>query len=156
MSRMLRKLERQLDQLEKLIKMSGRENRKISGASVGWHISHSLKVCNKVFEALNASDPKEYRKEFSLPRILVLLSGYIPRGKARAPKLVLPPKEIKEDDLLTDLQVVRNQLRNFNVLPKNSFFEHPYFRKVSKKRTPRFLVVHTRHHLKIIRDILKN
>lgn len=150
-----KKLGQQVEQLQELVPCREITNRDISGATVGWHISHCLKVCTEVFDALAASNPAAFKKEFSLPRFLVLLTGHIPRGKARAPKKVLPEGEANNDHLQAQVLEVREKLKNFDELPSNSYFEHPYFKKVSKDQTPRFLVVHTKHHLKIIRDILK-
>ena len=37
----------------------------------------------------------------------------------------------------------------------NAYFRHLIFGNLNKKRTIRFLQIHTAHHLKIIQDILK-
>ena len=37
----------------------------------------------------------------------------------------------------------------------NAYFRHLIFGYLNKKRTIRFLQIHTAHHLKIIKDILK-
>lgn len=155
MKRSKEKLAGQLEQLQELIPSKDIIRKDISGASVGWHISHCLKVCTTVFDALEASNPAEYKKEFSLPRTLVLFSGYIPRGKARAPKKVLPEENANINYMKEQVLEARQKLKNLDKLPGDAYFEHPYFRKVSRNQTPRFLVVHTKHHLKIIKDILK-
>ena len=41
-------------------------------------------------------------------------------------------------------------------ISKDHYFEHPFFGKIKRKETIRFLEIHTNHHLKIIDDILKS
>ncbi|MEO0902674.1 MAG: hypothetical protein AAFY00_11940, partial [Bacteroidota bacterium] len=40
-------------------------------------------------------------------------------------------------------------------LSEDAHFEHPNFDVINKGQTKRFLKIHTGHHLKIIKDILK-
>jgi len=40
-------------------------------------------------------------------------------------------------------------------LPKDRYFEHPFFGKLKLKQTINFLEIHTMHHLDIIEDIKK-
>jgi hypothetical protein len=51
--------------------------------------------------------------------------------------------------------LVTKNLESFNDLEKNSFFIHPLFKQLNKKQTIKFLKLHTNHHFKIIKDILK-
>ncbi|WP_290700892.1 hypothetical protein [Lacinutrix sp.] len=58
---------------------------------------HSLKVINKVSDALQNSDPATYKKNFSfLGKVF-----FIPREKAKAPKHVKPPEVILKEDLVS-------------------------------------------------------
>ena len=89
-------------------------------------------------------------------RTILFPIGYFPRGKARAPKYVLPPEIITLDDLNTQLLVAKENINTLNSLNKAMYFKHPIFGMLAKKQTLRFLEMHTNHHLKIINDILKN
>ena len=80
---------------------------------------------------------------------------YIPRGKAKAPKVVLPPNHFSAEDLFSQLKLAKKQIESTKQLPKKSYFTHHIFGMLSKKQTLYFLAMHTNHHLKIIKDILK-
>ena len=106
-------------------------------------------------EALEKSDPKEYQWSFSLPKILVYSLNKIPRGKGRAPKSVQPEEgAFPEEILQANLQVAKEQLKKLSSLPAHKHFKHPYFGKLHVKSTTKFLGLHTKHHLDIIRDII--
>lgn len=127
----------------------------VSKANVGWHLDHSLKVINSVFGALKSSNPSEYKKEFNALRVLTFAIGYFPRGKAKAPKRVAPPEIILKDDIVSQLDLAIVNLENIDKLDGNQFFTHPLFKQLNKKETVKFLRLHTNHHLKIVKDILK-
>ena len=55
-------LEKELKFIEDSIQFKERKNLKVSKATVGWHLDHSLKVLNSVLFAIKNSDPKLYKK----------------------------------------------------------------------------------------------
>ncbi len=128
---------------------------KISKVDVAWHLDHSLKTINRICEALEASDPNKFKSNFSLSRVFVFAWGDFPRGVAESPKLVRPPKEIMTDNLYLQIEEARENLKKMELLDAKAHFRHPYFNVIDKGQTKRFLKIHTNHHLKIIRDILK-
>lgn len=130
-------------------------NLKVSKANVGWHIDHSLKVVNSVYESLKSSNPLEYKKEFNSLRSIIFFLGFFPRGKAKSPKRVLPPEIIKKEEIETQLNLAIKNLESLQLISENQFFTHPLFKQLNKKKTIKFLGLHTNHHLKIIKDILK-
>jgi hypothetical protein len=132
-----------------------KEDLKISKGSIGWHLDHSLKVINSVFEGLKTSNPLEYKKEFNKMRFFVFLIGSFPRGKAKSPKRVLPPEIILKKDIESQLDIAITNLKDIDKLDRNQFFTHPLFKQLNKKQTVKFLRLHTNHHLKIVKDILK-
>lgn len=144
-----------INQLESKIKFLETSNLQISRANVGWHIEHCLLTLNGVIKFLAQSDPKNYSWSFNLIRILVLFRKKIPRGRAKAPKLVLPEGNLTQESLQTHVSLTQNAMKELGLLSKDNYFEHPYFGKLKLEQTIKFLEVHTQHHLTIIEDIIK-
>ena len=128
----------------------------VSAGALGWHIEHSLLVITQIIEGVKRSDPKKYKWVFNFKRLVILGSNKIPRGKAKAPDSVRPKEDIDELTILESIAKARNSLNELLACPKNSYFIHPYFGQLNKAATIRFFEVHTKHHLKIIQDILNN
>lgn len=127
----------------------------ISKSSVGWHIEHSLLTINLIIEAVKKSDSLKYRWRFNVKRLLVFTINKIPRGKAKAPKVVTPEKYDIES-LNMHIKKAKERLNDLSKLDAGNFFLHPYFGNLNLKHTIKFLEIHTNHHLKIIDDILKS
>ena len=144
-----------LDEMEEYIHFRKTLDTNVSKVDIGWHLDHSLKVINGVFTTLRNSDPEKHRPKFSFSRLVVFTFGRFPRGKAKAPEAVLPGPEADQMELMARFQEARENFNSFDSLHKNNYFRHPYFNHLNKKQSKRLLEVHTRHHLKIIRDILR-
>ncbi len=146
-----------VDQLESYIPKYSLQNPSISNSTVGWQIEHSLKTINQIVYAIKKSEPNTYKWKFNFNRLLVLdILNKIPRGKAKAPKVVQPEGEITEKSLLESVKKVKENLSNWNEISKNSYFNHPFFGDLNKNSTLKFLILHTNHHLKIVEDMCKN
>ncbi|WP_026776999.1 DUF1569 domain-containing protein [Polaribacter sp. Hel_I_88] len=148
-------LEKELKFIEDSIQFKELKNLIVSKATVGWHLDHSLKVLNSVLLAIKESDPNLYKKKFNSVRFITFTLGKFPRGKVKAPKRVLPPEIIETEVIENQLEEVKSKLKYMNELEENQFFDHPFFDHLNKKQTIKFLGMHTNHHLKIIKDILK-
>jgi hypothetical protein len=144
-----------LDQVESRISLFSNENSAISKSNVGWHIEHSLLTLNGVTKFLTHSNPKDYKWKFNFIRIIVLKTGKIPRGKAKAPQIVVPKDTISKTQLLANLEQTRKLILELETISNDHYFEHPFLGKLKKKAAIRFLEIHTNHHLKIIEDIIK-
>lgn len=152
----MQELHKLLDKLQSDISSFDKVNLAISSGSVGWHIAHSLKTIDQIVTACKHSNPSEYQWHFNFKRFLFLsIAKKFPRGKARAPKIVRPEGEINQEILALNLEKVKENLQNWKGLDANVHFPHPYFGVLNKKETENFLVLHTKHHLMIIKDILK-
>jgi len=152
----LKNLEILLDQFESRIPLFEKENLAISKSNIGWHIEHSLLTLNGVIKFLTHSNPKDYKWKFNFIRIIVLKTGKIPRGKAKAPQIVVPKDTISKTQLLANLEQTRKLVLELETISKEHYFEHPFFGKLKRNDTIRFLEIHTNHHLKIIEDIIKS
>ncbi len=145
----------ELVELEGYIKYHDSIDPNVSKVPVAWHLDHSLRTINEIYKAVKKSNPKEYRGSFHLGRSILLWTNTIPRGKAEAPKIVTPPDTISIDSLHINLNKAWLNLNAFDSIPKKAFFTHPYLGRLKKKTAKHFLEIHTEHHLKIIRDIIK-
>lgn len=151
----MQKLDRLIQELESNIKNFEVTNLSISKAAIGWHIDHCFIMISRVISALEKSDPADFKPNFSWKRIIVFATNTVPRGKIKAPDVVLPQGEITEQSLKQHLEKVKEKILKIEKFDKNSFFPHPFLKDLNVKQTRKFLILHTTHHVKIMRDILK-
>jgi hypothetical protein len=144
-----------LPELASYITDHNQSNQAISEASVGWHIEHSLLVIKQITATVAQSEPKLYKSKFNMSRFFVFLSNTIPRGKAKAPKVVIPAENITLETLQESLKNTYQAVAYLKDCQEQQYFMHPFFGQLNKKQTIKFLAIHTQHHLKIIRDIIK-
>ena len=153
----MQNLQNLISQLESKISQFETTNLTVSGGSVGWHIEHSLKTIDQIVTACKNSNPVNYQWHFNFKRFLIMsIAKKIPRGKARAPKIVRPEGDISTESLTLSLEKVKENLKNWGNLDKNANFPHPFFGILNKKETEKFLLLHTKHHLMIVNDMLKS
>jgi len=144
-----------IKELESYLPLKDKRNPSVSTSDVAWQIDHSLKVFNLVSETLLNSNPELHSSKFNKWRLLCFTIGYFPRGRVKAPKYVRPPEIISTEDLNAQIQTVYQNIEKLKSANKHAHFKHFIFGVLHKKRTIRFLQLHTNHHLKIIRDMLK-
>ena len=150
----MKKLAELIDELESFIKDQQKVNPAISAGSIGWHIEHCLLTIDIVIEALRQSVPEEYQPKFHLWKNIVMTSKIIPRGRAKAPRSVRPANDLSTESLFRHVVNCRGQLNVFKTLERNHHFLHPYFGQMNSNQAVKFLRIHTRHHLKIIKEIV--
>jgi len=148
-------LENKLNQIERYLSHCDRKNTKVSKVTVGWQLDHSLKVINAVVTTMQNSDPKLYKDNFSFLGKVLLKLNYFPKGKARAPKHIMPPETVSKAAIISQLALAKEHIKQIESLDENVFFKHPMFGNINKKRVVPFLNTHTNHHLKIVKSILK-
>ncbi len=150
----MQKLINLVDELASYIPQLEARNETVSSSTVGWQIEHSLLVISSVIEWVKRSDPSKYKWSFRPFKYLIFWRGKIPRGKSRAPKFVVPDTFTSES-LLNHIETCRAKITEFESVGAGHYFSHPYFGDTKKKDVIPFLELHTDHHLKIIKDILK-
>ena len=152
----MQKIQSVITQLE--IKLANAENinSAISKSSVGWHIEHSLITINLIIDAVKNSTPENYKWKFNAVRFFVFTFNHIPRGKGKAPKIVQPKDDFTVVSIRERLLITKEKINELERLSKNNYFKHPYLGDLNLKATEIFLVIHTKHHLAIINDIIKS
>jgi phosphoribosyl-dephospho-CoA transferase len=113
-----------------------------------------LQVINRVIDEAINSNPAEFNSKSNSKWWYVSTFGKIPRGKVKAPDVVNPSFDITKEDIKTTLEYARLSVSELSSLEKNNFYEHHVLLHLNKRKIKRFLKVHTRHHLRIINDII--
>lgn len=150
------KLHAELQNLKQHINQCQVQKSEVSKGSVGWHIAHSLLVCDSIAKALAKSNPVEYRAKFSILKWVTFTFKALPQGVAKAPERVTPRTEPNSAELETQFQNTLESIKSINALPEKAFFSHPVFGAINRNKATTFLEVHTHHHIKIIANILKS
>ena len=151
----MNKLLKLVSKLETHISDFSKINHEISEVNIGWHIVHSFLVITSVTKSIVKSDPSNFKKKFSFKAFYVLLFKKFPSGKAKAPSFTQPQQELTEVYIKEIIQEARLSLDSLFKAQKNQYFTHPIFGDLQLRKAIKFLGVHTNHHEKIIRDILK-
>jgi hypothetical protein len=129
-------------------------NESLSHWAVGQHIHHILIVANGIIQNLQDSKIGSGKERLSLVKFLSLTFSYIPRGKAKSPERVMPSDNITQEIVREAYAVFEKKMPIVNTLPRDSWFNHPVFGDLRRDNALRFIEVHSKHHIKIIRDIL--
>jgi hypothetical protein len=146
-------LEKLIRQLESYIPDHGRVNNAVSSSGVGWHIEHSLITIQRIIRAVKASDPGTYKWSYKFNRMRVMITKTIPRGVAKAPQVVIPQEQTDEATLRASVNKALEMSKEIASIQRKQNFTHPYLGQLNKRAAIQFLVIHTHHHLKIIKDI---
>ncbi len=148
-------LENQLAEIESFFSKQELIDSNISSASIGWHMEHSLLVIDGIIYSLSKSIPENYKPTFNWSKQFIFLRKQIPRGKARAPKSVVPTN-FDSEHLLKHIQKTKEYIKRLANQKPGQFFNHPGLGALTLKDTVKFLQIHTHHHLQIMREILRN
>ncbi len=151
----MKRLNKYLKEIERQIPNAHEKDEKVSAQSVGWQLDHTLRVIIGISKELAKEKEADYKSKRNVAKSYIFLTKTIPRGKGRAPERVVS----KDNDFTTEklsslLDLARESLAQLKAVPKDNFFTHPLFGDLKKKKAIKFIGIHTKHHLKIVRDIL--
>ena len=157
-------LERALSQLDNLIELAGDQNRlnlrdpALSGWSVAEQIEHLRRSDLTILKALEELDEDGPRQGSpSIAGRLVLITGFIPRGKGRAPGAT-SPGDTDLPALPGGLETVRQGFLSLKpglerLAACRATIRHPALGHFTALQMLSFAGIHHHHHQKIIRDI---
>jgi len=148
-------LEKEIQQIRSYLEEIDINKTSISSSSVGWHLDHALRTIYAIIKALQRADPSLYKWEFNLGRVFILTFKFIPRGTAIAPKNLVSQSNVNKERILVLLNKTEASLARLTELDPNSYFIHADAGTLKLDAAKKFMLIHTRHHLKIIQDILK-
>ncbi len=143
-----------LKTIEGYIPYLEKENSEVSKVNIAWQLDHCLNVLISIPKALSQTKEKEIKPKPTISWYILGSLYWIPRGKARSPKIVAPEGELTEEKIRGKIKEAEKAFKALAVLNKNATFRHPYFGDLNKSKAIRFMGMHTHHHLKICRDIL--
>jgi hypothetical protein len=149
----MKQLAELINELESFIPHRDKLDTAVSAGSIGWHIEHCLLTLDIVIEKMKQSIPGEFKPKFYLWKYVVLVTQKIPRGRVRAPKIVQPKNEQSKELLQEHVESVRSRIKILGSLEKNHHFPHPFLGQMNLKQGIKFLKIHTRHHLRIMKEI---
>lgn len=139
-----------------------KRNDSISKWSVGEQLEHVAKVDGGIFESIGKllADPSEDPGRPIRRARMMLLVGFIPRGRGRSPEPYVA-RGIDPGEVRSMLEQRRQSWIEFEprldeVVASRSKTPHPLLGQFTAAQWVRFAQVHARHHQKIIDDILNS
>jgi hypothetical protein len=131
----------------------------ISSWSVAQQLDHSLMVVERSLARV-LDRPEPLARGLTLVGRVVLGLGWFPRGSARAPR-GFEGKERSSAELAPRPAGVRDLLARLAAEPallarREPVVPHPYFGGLDARNALRNAVVHTAHHLAIVRDLRRS
>ena len=131
-------------------------NERVSAWSPAEHVDHLLKVTKSILDRLPSDEALP--GGISLMGRAVLGLRWIPRGRGRTPER-LTGKHCTTEELQARLARVTAAVNAVDAAVVDAArirnVPHPRFGGLTPAQALRFVTVHTEHHLKIVRDILR-
>ena len=156
----LTRLTAQLDELRRLVSMPDGDLSACAQCSA-WtpaeHLDHTLKVTKSIVRRLLDLEAPSSGGITPAGRLILLL-GRIPRGRGKSPERLRGTK-VSQAQLLESLQALEADVQRLGdahlAKKRGAVVPHPRFGGLTPAQAIRFAVVHNRHHVLIIRDVLR-
>jgi hypothetical protein len=134
----------------------------VSKWSVGQHVEHLTLSDEVILDGLRKLLAEPASGKPGKPRLIgriCLWSGFIPRGRGKAPQQVVP-QGLAMGILLDRLEAVRKGFTQLeastqSLASSTATVPHPVFGRLDACQWLRFTEIHHDHHHKIIRDIAR-
>ena len=150
---------RQLDDLASeianLVSQGACYSTAVSAWTVGQHLEHTLISISSCIKGLLYQTPFVGVREKNEYRDYLFKHESIPRGAIAAPAVAMPSSDATEKTITRLLRKTSNRIRVFSDIVENRTILHPIMGVLSRDECAHFLVIHTRHHLAIIADIMQ-
>lgn len=127
----------------------------VSKWTVGEHVHHCCLTMIGVVRTLEKSTQPPPPPRKSVPRSVVFITGHIPRGRARSPEHVLPQQALAPEKLLSLIDESVREIGRARSFDRGTWMRHPIFGPLHRDDALKFVRIHNRHHVRIVRDILK-
>lgn len=149
-----------LDEIDRMAqgepKQLALQRQSVSKWSVAEQLDHAVRVCSSIL--LKVHEPSEMiPQKLNWIGRLILLVGYIPRGRGKSPKTLLPvpcSQEQLRQSVGETRALLERVLAGKSSESSDRIVRHPLFGGLTAKEAFVFANIHTRHHLAIVRDIL--
>jgi hypothetical protein len=143
-----------INELESKISSHETVNEKVSASPVSWHIEHALLTIDAMIEKLKKSNPGNYKRTFTLAALYVFTTGKIPRGRTQSPPGVIPKNIPDIQAIKGHIEQTREAIKELQNVKPNNYFTHHILGNLNVKSAKKFIIIHTKHHLRIINDII--
>jgi len=144
-----------LDEIEGFIPKINLKAIEVSNWSIGQQIEHVLKATSVFAILILRHRPSDGTGAQHHLTQRLLQRGSFPRGLVQAPEVTLPASDPSEKGLTILLRKCRNRISRLSEVNIDSVAEHPYLGEMQRDEVIDFLSIHLKHHLSIMRDIVK-
>lgn len=134
----------------------------VSEWSVREHLEHLMLTDSAIVQVLeqiaDGSWPEGERGRPNLVGRIIQWTGWIPRGKGRAPDKVIPG-DMSEQEIASGFRNARERFARLGdqvpiLIRSRTTQAHPALGHFTAKQWLRFVHIHHRHHQRIVREIL--
>ena len=128
----------------------------VSAWSAHRQVEHTVLVADRLLDLvarLDRGEAGESGGRLRWPGRIVLALGRIPRGRGQAPEDLRPQATPDVEAVRARLASVRTRLDAPRPRRRTPRAPHPHLGALDARQWRRFVDIHTRHHLAILRDI---